>query len=154
MKAAPLALVVAAALASGGCGARVEVLGFRAGQECPVVARPLSPAAVAEEDANVHLFVSNQAFEDPVVRVALSVDGVPTVDQDFDVCGQHDWVAFPLRLQPGWHDVVVTSPTGIRAEHRLEVPEPPGERWVVVSHWVDPTPRFDVEVRSEQVGFA
>lgn len=147
-------VAVAIALATGACGARVEVLGFRFGEECPVVARPLSSSAVAEEDANVHLFVTNQSFEDPVVRVAVTVDGGPVVDQDFHVCGQHEWVSFPLRLQPGWHDVVVTTPTGIRTESRLDVPGGPGERWVVVSHWNDPDPRVDVEVHTEQVGFA
>ena len=30
---------------------------------------------VPEDQANVHLFVSNQSFEDPAVGMAVSIDG-------------------------------------------------------------------------------
>ena len=38
----------------------------------------------------VFLYVTNQSFEDPVVRVVVDVEGQTVVDQAFDVCGQHN----------------------------------------------------------------
>lgn len=148
------ALVALLVLAASGCGARVEFLGGRWGAECPVVADPLSALVVPEDQANVHLFVSNQSFEDPAVRMAVRIDGELVLDQDFDVCGQHDWVAFPLALAPGWHDLEVTTDSGVRQMSRVDVPDAPGGRWVVVSYWTEPDAYVDVDVRGEPVAFA
>lgn len=41
-----------------------------------------STRAVPEDRANVHLIVSNQSFDDPVVAMAVAVDGEVVVDQD------------------------------------------------------------------------
>ncbi|WP_392542799.1 hypothetical protein [Oryzobacter telluris] len=144
-------------LGVGGCGARVEVLGIRFGSECPVVARPMSTLAVTEEEATVHLWVSNQSFEEPDVELRVSVDGEVVAEQVFDVCGQHMWVPFPLALEPGWHDLVATTPGGLRVEGRVEVPEmvdPSAVPWVVVSHWTQDSPHVSVDVGTGLIGFA
>lgn len=151
-----LSLVLAAGvvLAVGGCGERVEVFGVGVGPTCPTLARPLSGLATSEDDANVHLYVSNQSFEDPAVTMRVRLEDAVVVDQEFEVCGQHNWVSFPLRLEPGWHDLVATTPSGLVVESRVDVPEGPGERYVVLSHWTQDTPHLSVDVTAEPVGFA
>lgn len=153
MRSVAAALLALLVLATSGCGARFEVLGVRVGDECPVVARPLSTLVVPEEQGSVLLYVTNQSFEDPVVAMTVAVDGAPVVDQELDVCGQHEWVSFPLAVAPGWHDLEVTTGSGASNSSKVEVPDPPGKRSVVVSYWVDPDPRVDVEVHGEPVGF-
>ncbi|WP_377641158.1 hypothetical protein [Oryzobacter terrae] len=140
-------------LVTGGCGARVEVLGVRFGDECPVVARTVSPLVVPEEEGSLVVIVSNQSFEDPVVRLTVSVDGEVVVDQELDVCGQHAWASFPLRVQPGWHDVEARTDGDVSTTGRIELPAAPARRWVVLSHWTDPDPRVDLEQFSEPPGF-
>lgn len=147
---AALALV----LALGGCGVQGGFPGLRAGGECPGVAQPLSGLSASPESANVFLYVSNQSFEDSVVQMTVEVEGEVVVDQPFDVCGQHNWVAFPLALPTGWHDLTVRAPGDVTQRSRLDVPPSPGKRWVVVSYWTDVEPSVDVTVSSEPVGFA
>jgi len=141
-------------LAAAGCGSRVEVLGVGVGPECPTPPQPLSALASTEQEANVHLYVSNQSFVESTARMRVRLEDVVVVDQEFEVCGQHNWVAFHLRLAPGWHDLVATTPTGLRVDSRVDVPETPGQRWVVVSHWTEDERHLDVDVRAEPVGFA
>lgn len=148
-----VALVAGVALATGGCANRVEVLGVGFGPVCPTPAEPLSDLAVSEDEANVHLYVSNQSFQDRDVTVRVEVEGVAVVDQGFEVCGQHNWVPFPLLLEPGWHDLVTTTPGALVTRSRVDVPEAPGQRWVVVSHWTEDTPHLSVDVSAEPVGF-
>jgi hypothetical protein len=154
MRGLRVTVVALLVLMTGGCGARVEVLGVRFGDECPVVPRPLSSRAVSQDRANVHLIVSNQSFEDPVVGLAVAIDGEVVVDQDLDVCGQHEFASFPLAIEPGWHDLAVTTDAGVTHESRIEVPEPPGGTWLYVSYWVEPDAHVEVEVSSEPMGFA
>ena len=139
-------------LATAGCGTRVEVLGLRFGQECPVVPTSASTLVVAQSEANVVMFVSNQSFDNPDVRMAVALDGAVLADQVFDVCGQHSQAAFPLDLEPGWHDLEVATDSGLAYSGRVDVP-PSGPRWVLVSHWTEDTPRVAVDVVSEQPGF-
>ena len=146
------AAVVGVVLVAAGCGARLEVLGLRAGDGCPVVPRPVSSLVVPEAEGTVLLYVSNQSFANPDVRMAVAVDGAVVADQVFDVCGQHGQALFPLALDPGWHDLTVTTDSGLAHRSRVDVP-PSGVRWVLVSHWTEDAPHLDVDVVSEQPGF-
>ena len=67
--------VVGLLLVTAGCGARVEVLGLRFGGECPVVPTPASTLVVEQAESNVVMFVSNQSFDDPDVRMSVALDG-------------------------------------------------------------------------------
>jgi hypothetical protein len=147
-------LALALVLALGGCGASGGFPGLGSGGECPGVARPLSELSTSADSANVFLYVTNQSFEDPVVRVVVDVEGQTVVDQAFDVCGQHNWVAFPLALPTGWHDLSISTHGDVVTRTRVDVPPSPGKRWVVVSYWTDPERSVDVNVSSEPVGFA
>lgn len=153
MRGLQVAVAAVVVLLTTGCGTGVEVLGVRIGAECPGVPEPVSSLAVTEDEANVHLYATNQSFEDPAVAMVVTIDAEVVLDQVLDVCGQHNWVPFPLRLTPGWHDLEVTTDAGVTHTSRVEVPEGPGERWVVVSYWAEPG-HLDVLVRSEPVGFA
>lgn len=89
---------------------------------------------VGEREADLLLYVSNQSFEDPQVHLSVMVDGVRVVDGDFHVEGQHNWVAFPLAMPPGGHQVTATSDSGAALGERFSVPgdEP---RYAVLDHW-------------------
>ena len=93
-----------------------------------------APRLVAEDAANLHLWLSNQSFEDPSVRLTVEIDGVRLVDDEFAVEGQHNFVAFPIAVAPGRHHVVVTSDTGARIERTITVPER-GDRWAAALFW-------------------
>lgn len=109
---------------------------------------------VDAKDADLHLYVSNQSFDDPDVRITVRVDGVLVVDDDFAVEGQHTWVSFPLAVPPGAHRVTATSDTGVELEQSVRVPR--GEdRYAVVEHWTE-AGEHDLTwlVQREPIGFA
>ncbi|MCF0092234.1 hypothetical protein B0E54_01055 [Micromonospora sp. MH99] len=143
-----VALTVAPLLAAAGCA------GFATSTNPPppvprsatpgsVVSHPppsATPAAIRlvdEDSADLHLWVSNQSFEDDRVTVVVSIDGTRLVDQPFDVQSQHNWILFPIKLPPGSHEVTATSPTGAETHQRLTVPEQ-GRRYAVLSYWTEP----------------
>ncbi|GGO72134.1 hypothetical protein [Nocardioides deserti] len=132
---APLALV---ALVAGllplvaGCGQEEPAGGSP--DAAPPTTGPIR--LVAAEDADLHLYVSNQSFDDPDVRITVEVDGVLVVDDDFAVEGQHTWISFPLALPPGAHRVTATSDSGAELKQSVRVPR--GEdRYAVVEHWTE-----------------
>lgn len=101
------------------------------------------------------LYVSNQSFEDPYVRITIKIDGQVVVDEDFDVEGQHNWVTFTPDITPGDHTLEAVSDTG--AELRVSFTLPDGEpRWAVVDYWYYPDegPRsFIFDISDQAIGF-
>jgi hypothetical protein len=73
--------------------------------------------------ANVVLWVSNQSFIDQSVHITVKIDGRAIIDQEFDVEGQHNWIKFPLAVDPGPHALAISSDTGARLIDQLVVPE-------------------------------
>lgn len=92
------------------------------------------PRIVDEDAANLHLWLSNQSFEDAEVHLAVTVDGVQLVEDDFAVEGQHNFVQFHLALEPGRHTMVVTSDRGTSIERTITIPER-GDRWAAALYW-------------------
>ncbi|MCX5067176.1 hypothetical protein OOJ91_15135 [Micromonospora lupini] len=143
------ALAVATLLAAVGCGGFARSTNpppppaRGSGTAGPVESRPptgATPAAIRlvdEDVADLHLWVSNQSFEDDRVTVTVSIDGTRLVDQPFDVQGQHNWILFPVKLPPGSHEVTATSQTGAATHERFTVPEK-GRRYAVLGYWSDP----------------
>ncbi|MSY86082.1 MAG: hypothetical protein F2693_15385 [Actinobacteria bacterium] len=91
---------------------------------------------VDESEANFILYVSNQSFDDEQVRLAVAVDGVTVVDDEFDVEGQHNWVQFPLQLAPGSHEITAQSDTEATLRESFETPRG-GTRYAVIDHWTN-----------------
>jgi hypothetical protein len=86
------------------------------------------PRRVVERDANLHLWLSNQSFDDPEVGLTVEIDGKEMLDEQLAVEGQHNFVDFHFAVPAGEHRVVVTSDTGARVERTVRVPER-GDRW-------------------------
>ncbi|MEU5783866.1 hypothetical protein [Micromonospora lupini] len=103
----------------------------------PPSATPAAIRLVDEDLADLHLWVSNQSFDDDRVTVTVSIDGTRLVDQPFDVRGQHNWILFPIKLPPGSHEVTATSQTGAETHQRFTMPER-GRRYAVIDYWTDP----------------
>jgi hypothetical protein len=82
---------------------------------------------VTEDQADLHLWVSNQSFEEPSVVVTITIDGVEIVSQRFEVESQHNWILFPLPEQE--------------------------RRYVVVNYWTYPGRAFSWHIESTPVGF-
>ena len=115
---------------------------------------PADVRVVGEDEARLRLFVSNQSFVDDPVRVTVAIDGVPVVDQDLVVEGQHTWVDFPLALPPGRHELVATSGTGARLTERFRTGEQ--TRYAVINYWnyEDEDGRFlDWRIQDDPVAF-
>ena len=102
----------------------------KAGAAHEVAASAASPSSalstiriVAEQDADLHLWMSNQSFEDASVVLKVSIDGIDVVAQPFDVRSQHNWVLFPITAPPGDHVLVVVSDTGAELRENFTLPE-------------------------------
>jgi hypothetical protein len=89
---------------------------------------------VKKEQADLMLYASNQSFDDENVRLTLAVDGVTVVDGDFHVEDQHNWVAFPLRLSPGVHEVTAESDSGATLRESFHM-RGDKTRYAVIDHW-------------------
>jgi hypothetical protein len=107
---------------------------------------------------SLHLYVSNQSFDQPTADLLVTVDGEPLFDGEADVEGQHNWMLREADLAPGEHVVeALERATGTRASQTFDLPEGE-ERWVVVDYWNplgdegDP-PGFTISVHDEQVAF-
>jgi hypothetical protein len=104
----------------------------------PLTKGPEAPTGetrqVPERDANLHLWLSNQSFEDPEVGLTVSIDGTQLLDEELKVAGQHNFVQFHFAVAAGEHQVVVTSDTGARLERTITVPAR-GDRWASALFW-------------------
>jgi hypothetical protein len=96
---------------------------------------PADVKVVDEEEADLHLWISNQSFADDPVEITVQVDGVEVVDEPFDVESQHNWVLFPLELSPGRHVVTATSDTGAEFRQEFRTPKNHDDRYAVLDYW-------------------
>lgn len=134
----------------------------------PTPTEPMEPAPVPVEPhkladvpaggtatVSLHLYVSNQSFENDLVDIAVEIAGTRVVTGDFAVEGQHNWYAFDIQVPAGSLEIAVDSDAG-DAEHR-ETIEVPAERWVVIDYWYypdDPKGKyFTLSVHEQPVGF-
>lgn len=101
------------------------------------------------------LYVSNQSFEEPTVRITIQIDDQVVVDEGFDVEGQHNWITFTPDVTPGDHTLQAVSDTG--AEFSVDFTIPENEpRWAVVDYWYYPEegPRsFTFDISDQPIGF-
>lgn len=83
------------------------------------------------------LYVSNQSFDDPMVGIEITIDGVEVVAAVFDVEGQHNWFAFTPDVSAGVHDLHAVSDTGVdfTATFSTKDGEP---MWAVLDYWFYP----------------
>ena len=107
---------------------------------------------VAGEQADLHLWVSNQSFAEPTVVVTVTIDGIEIVSQRFDVKSQHNWILFPVKAPPGPHTLEARSDTGVSMRQQLTLPEQE-RRYAVVNYWTDPERAFSWHIQSTPVGF-
>lgn len=116
---------------AAGCG---EQRGEDPSPDAEATAADSKVRVVDEADANFVLHVSNQSYDDETVRIEVVVDDVTVVDGDFAVEGQHNWIQFPLAVEPGTHEITARAGSGARLAESFEVPadEP---RYAVIDHW-------------------
>lgn len=119
-----------------------------------VSASPSAVRMVGPDEADLVLYVSNQSFDDPTVHITLAVDGVQVVDGEFEVQGQHTFVAFPLGLSPGSHSVTAESDSGATLTESFQVPGD-AARYALLSYWAEAdTPRLEWGIQNEPMYFA
>lgn len=155
---------VAALLAVAGCtgpGAAVDPPSSPArGSDVSSSASPSSAASairiVDEDVADLHLWVSNQSFEDDPVVLTVSIDGTQVVAQAFEVESQHNWILFPIELPPGRHVVTVVSETGAELRRYFTSPGT-GRQYASIDYWNDAGGRgryVSWLIQSTPIGFA
>lgn len=101
----------------------------------------------------LHLYVSNQSFEQPLVRIEVEIDGQHVVTGDFAVGSQHNWVEFTIEVPSGSHDVRIWSPDGdTDLDRTLDMA---GEQWAVIDYWTESpkAPFFTFNVHDAPVSF-
>lgn len=131
----PLALVPALLLAAGvlaGCGDSAP--GPDPDPHGDVTSSDAAVRIVGDDEADLLLYVSNQSFDEEQVDLTVVIDGLTVVDGEFDVAGQHNWVAFPLAMEPGDHELTATSDTGAERRESFRIPRQ-GKRYAVLDHW-------------------
>ena len=132
-----------------------------AGAPAGVTVTPGTPIGETQTEpgpGEVKLWISNQSFADDPIGLSVALDGVTVVEQDFDVEGQHNWIAFDIEgLEPGVHTIDAKSETGaiLTAEFTTKEDEP---RWLVLDYWSypdDPAGRhFTFAEFDEPIAFA
>lgn len=101
-----------------------------------VTASDAAVRLVADAEANLTLFASNQSFDDGKVRMTIAVDGLTVVDDDFYVADQHNWTSFPLLVSPGTHEITATTDSGASLRRSFRVPD--GKtRYADIDYWGD-----------------
>ncbi|SCE94708.1 hypothetical protein [Micromonospora chokoriensis] len=111
---------------------------------------------VETDQADLHLWVSNQSFTDDLVALTVSIDGTTIVDRLFAVEHQHNWVLFPVRVAPGEHVVRIVAGTGIEKQASFTMPET-GRQYAAIDYGnaMDERQRHvNWFIRSTPIGFA
>lgn len=114
--------------------------------------------APAAADPDIHLYVSNQSFDQPTADLLVSVGGHVLFDGEAEVEGQHNWMLREAELGPGTHKVeALERDTGTRGSKSFTLPAGQ-ERWIVVDYWTGTGdregPHFTIGVHDEPVAFA
>ncbi|HJQ92804.1 MAG TPA: hypothetical protein VJ874_00805 [Candidatus Thermoplasmatota archaeon] len=117
----------------------------------------------APDDPNVHVYTSNQSFDDPTADILVTIDGEAVFDGKAEVEGQHNWMLREAKVAAGRHTVVALErETDARESMAFDVPAGE-ERWIVVDFWnpmsrgsgeAGSGPGFTISVHEEQVYFA
>lgn len=104
---------------------------------------------------NFTLYVSNQSFDRPTVDIAVVIDGVGRVSQNFEVKNQHVWIPFTFDLTRGSHELRVSSARGKTTLVKSFLIGT--HRWGVLNYWCcDPAfdePRFIFDVLDRAPSF-
>ena len=114
-------------------------------------------------DPNVHVYTSNQSFDDPTADLLVTIDGEAVFDGEAKVESQHNWMLREAKLAPGSHTLVALErETGARDSRSFSF-RAGEERWIVVDYW-NPMrqgsgeggdgPGFTIHVSEEPVAFA
>lgn len=113
-----------------------------------------SVRVVAEDEAQLHLWVSNQSFLDDPARITVRIDGIEVVDRDFLVEGQHSWSLFPLALPAGEHDLRVVAADGTTLSERFRT-RAGATRYAVADyfHYAGGRPQVSWRIQDEPVAF-
>ena len=127
-------LAVATLLTVAGCAETSASPAPRPTVPTPSGSSPAAVRVVDEQQADLHLWVSNQSFADDPVTLTVTVDGTEVVAQPFEVEGQHSWILFGIKAPPGRHVLTVTSGTGAELEKRFTLAEL-RRRYGVIDYW-------------------
>ena len=111
------------------------------------------PSLLPSPSKSFNLTVSNQSFRDPKAKISVTIDGRTVVDQGFDVGSQHTFVAFPVDLVSGRHELVAIGPEANYTTN-FDLPAK-GTRYGVLLYWnyPDETPHFTWDFKSEPPAF-
>jgi hypothetical protein len=153
-------MIAVVGLSAAGCGTDTQ-RGVVLDPSSPLAVErgaPLGQQQSTPAPGEVKLWVSNQSFDDDPVRLTVSIGETRIIGDDFDVEGQHNWIAFDIHgLEPGVHTISAESDTGARFAGEFTVPgdEP---RWLVLDYWYysnDPSGRrFSFRESDHAVAFA
>lgn len=116
---------------------------------------PLDPAELDRPPLGLAVIVSNQSYDDPDVDLTITVDGEVMIERSFAVEGQHTYVSYRLPLEPGEHQVVISSDAGATHERVVSLGAEP--RYLAVSYWGEDSSGPDaisVEESDEPFGIA
>jgi hypothetical protein len=135
---------------------------FPVPEETPPDPSPVEPLKIADvpapagaDTAPLHLYVSNQSFENDLVQIDVFMNGTRVVTGDFPVGSQHNWYEFDIEVPVGTLSVRAIGIDG-NADLGQQI-EVPAERWVVIDYWFYPDEaegeHFTLAVHDQPVTF-
>lgn len=115
------------------------------------------PLSADQSSTLLHLYISNQSFDDALIPLNVSIDGLHVVTGDFAVGNQHNWQLFDIKLPAGMHSLMASSGSTRNSAHLMQTIDVPSERWVVLDYWYavgDPErEHFTLAASSQPVAF-
>ena len=88
-----------------------------------------------DASATLVLWVSNQSFRQDDVGITVRIDTVPVIDGEFPVQDENNWVHFPLTLEPGQHELVAQTTSGVSTVQSFSTPSSGSGVHAVLSYW-------------------
>lgn len=92
------------------------------------------PCIVEPEQADLHLWISNQSFLDDPVVLTVEVDGVELTSRPLVMRNQHR-LLLPLQVPSGSHSISVVSDTGAQLRQEFTLSWWRGRRFAVIDYW-------------------
>jgi hypothetical protein len=91
-----------------------------------------APNPDGKPTVTLHLYASNQSFDEPLVNFMIRIDEKRVVIGDYTVGSQHNWYAFDIEVPLGTHLLDANAGNGTSWMRDIDVSK---ERWLVLDYW-------------------
>jgi hypothetical protein len=91
-----------------------------------------APNPDGEPTVTIHLYASNQSFDDPLTSFFVRIDDKRVILGGFAVESQHNWYEFEIEVPLGAHHLDAYGDGGAVFMRDIDIS---AERWLVIDYW-------------------